>query len=73
MKIVDVPSIESDDVLCGVCKLPLRGHWRHRECLPVALRGLACAHPRMRYCCPVPCGHLTCPDCGLAWDEGAEK
>lgn len=32
-----------------------------------------CSHPRMRYCCDHPCGHLVCPDCGLAWDQGANK
>lgn len=31
-----------------------------------------CDHSGMRYCCKTPCGHLVC-DCGLAWDEGAEK
>jgi len=31
-----------------------------------------CDHRRMRYCChPRNCGHLICPRCGLAWDEGA--
>jgi hypothetical protein len=39
----------------------------------VTLRGLECAHVGMRYCCPQPCGHLVCPDCGLYWDEGAER
>ena len=37
------------------------------------LIGLSCTHRRMRYCCPKPCGHLYCPDCGLSWDEAAEK
>lgn len=40
---------------------------------PVIPRGAFCEHPRMNYCCTKPCGHLVCPDCGLAWDEGAEK
>lgn len=34
-------------------------------------RGATCEHPRMSYCCPEPCGHLVCPDCALAYDEGA--
>lgn len=38
------------------------------------LRGMFCAHRRMRYCChPRNCGHLECPDCGLYWDEGANR
>jgi len=43
--------------------------------LPV---GVTCTHPLMR-CpsgtngCGKPCGHWWCPDCGLSWDDGAEK
>jgi hypothetical protein len=33
-----------------------------------------CSHKRMRYCCyPKKCGHLVCPDCGLAYDEMADN
>jgi hypothetical protein len=39
----------------------------------VALRGLDCDHSRMKYCCQLPCGHLSCPNCGLDWEEGAQK
>lgn len=38
----------------------------------VVLRGLTCIHPRMNYCCKTRCGHLSCPDCHLFGDEGAE-
>jgi hypothetical protein len=37
--------------------------------------GATCTHPRMR-CpsnCGKPCGHWFCPDCGLTWDDRAEK
>lgn len=30
-----------------------------------------CTHPRMAECCP-GCGHWSCPDCDLSWDQGAE-
>lgn len=40
------------------------------------LRGLTCAHRRMRYkrcseCVKTgsPCGNLECPDCGLFWND----
>lgn len=36
------------------------------------LRGISCVHRRMRECHP-GCGHWSCPDCGLTWDDGAEK
>lgn len=39
-----------------------------REAL-VLLKGLSCTHPRMRECHP-GCGHWTCPDCRLYWDDG---
>ncbi len=42
-----------------------------REALTL-LRGLTCAHRRMREC-HVGCGHWSCPDCGLDWDDGALK
>lgn len=35
-----------------------------------ALAGMVCDHPRLDECCE-GCGHYTCPDCGLYWDEGA--
>lgn len=35
------------------------------------MTGLTCEHPRMVECCD-GCGHFSCPDCGLYWDEEAE-
>jgi hypothetical protein len=37
------------------------------------LRGMTCGHWRMNWCCRKPCGYLRCPDCGLAWDVGAQQ
>ena len=36
----------------------------------VVLHGLDCTHPHMHECHP-GCGHLSCPDCGLEWDDHA--
>jgi hypothetical protein len=33
--------------------------------------GATCAHPNMTECCE-GCGHYSCPDCGLAWDDHSE-
>lgn len=30
-----------------------------------------CEHPRMAECHP-GCGHWSCPDCGLSWDDWGE-
>ena len=35
------------------------------------LLGWACNHPNMSECC-VGCGHYSCPDCGLTWDDGED-
>lgn len=37
----------------------------------VILVGLSCLHVRMRECHP-GCGHWSCPDCDLSWDDGGE-
>jgi len=42
------------------------------ELNPAALLGLSCEHPHMKECHP-GCGHFECPDCGLTWDDGAER
>lgn len=39
-----------------------------RDAIPT---GAECTHPHMTECHP-GCGHFSCPDCGLYWDEGAE-
>ncbi len=46
--------------------------------LPTCPIGATCGHLRMRcpngtHGCGEACGHWWCPDCGLSWDEGAEK
>ncbi len=66
------PLERADALLAG---LPARGLLRLGEPWETAriLIGLSCVHPRMSWCCPRPCGHLVCPDCGLAWDVGAER
>jgi hypothetical protein len=35
------------------------------------LAGLSCDHLQFAECCD-GCGHFSCPDCGLYWDDGAD-
>lgn len=40
----------------------------------VADQFVNCAHKRMKQChTKPPCGHFYCDDCGLEWDDHAEK
>lgn len=44
----------------------------------VVPEGAMCTHPNMYECHPATadrpgCGHFYCPDCGLTWDDGAER
>lgn len=45
--------------------------WKRRGPTGVP-KGATCTHPRMREC-HRGCGHYSCPDCGLEWDDHAEK
>ncbi len=36
------------------------------------LKGITCDHPNMAEC-HKGCGHWTCPDCGVSFDDGAQQ
>ena len=42
-----------------------------REPAAAALIGIACDHAAMTTCCD-GCGHYSCADCGLSFDESGE-